>query len=611
MNAPTSQAKFDLHLPGLLKVLAEHLYSDRRVGFRELLQNAHDSCSRRQIETGQDFEPQIHVSFERETHTLRIDDNGCGLTSEEIVSYLATIGRGYTRELREEIALSDPERYQELIGQFGLGFLSAFLVANEVEVQTLSYKPGSQPMCWKSNGDETYDMTPGDRSEIGTTVILKCKPAMRFLLDDEVLTELTQRFCDLLPFPIFIGQKQYPANRQQTPWASDAFQEDVASFLKSRGHHGNPVWMVKLEDWTIDLGHDTIKVPLSGVLYIPSRSIASVKEFGDATVYIRNMFITESSGKVLPTWAKFVRGIVETSMLQPTASREDIHEDENLELIQAAIEQQLLVRLDELSRSDSRLWNHVVNSHCDLIMGWAATSDRFFERIAGRIQLTTSRGMLTIKEYLDLSGQSTIYYQTKRSPTLCEQVLLEGKSTPVIDASWFGVLPFLERYAARQPGLKMVRTDSNLESLMRDVNHASFDSLIQKFEALGEQAKIAEFQPGSLPAIMEYSEHAEFVEDSIEAIENDELIPGVAELVSEYLEDLTSAGASTEGVLILNANSKLVMQMAQSAELGELPEFACQMVLQSAKLFSGRMMDARKCIDAYDTYSDAIMESLK
>src|SRR5262249_13839433 len=123
----SERQRFNLHLPGLLKVLAEHLYSSKKVGVRELIQNAHDSCVRRRIEGGEDdYKPRIDLTIDEKKRVLTISDNGFGLTADEITNYLATIGRGYTRELRERLTLCSPDEATELIGQFGLGFLSAF-----------------------------------------------------------------------------------------------------------------------------------------------------------------------------------------------------------------------------------------------------------------------------------------------------------------------------------------------------------------------------------------------------------------------------------------------------------------------------------------------------
>src|SRR5262249_28155931 len=172
----SDRQRFNLHLPGLLKVLAEHLYSSKKVGVRELIQNSHDSCVRRRVEGDDErYRPRIDVSFDAAKKTLTITDNGFGLTADEIANYLSTIGRGYTRELREKLTMFDQAEAGELIGQFGLGFLSAFLLASEVTLTTRSFQ-GGPCYKWQSVGDEYYELVPGWREEIGTTVELKLKP---------------------------------------------------------------------------------------------------------------------------------------------------------------------------------------------------------------------------------------------------------------------------------------------------------------------------------------------------------------------------------------------------------------------------------------------------
>src|SRR5262245_58660464 len=135
--------RFNLHLPGLLKVLAEHLYSGKKVGLRELIQNAHDSCTRRKIEQADPhYRPRIDINADPAKRLLTIRDNGSGLTAQEISDYLTTIGRGYTRELRERLTAAEAA---QLIGQFGIGFLAAFLLADEVTLTTRSFR-GEPPL---------------------------------------------------------------------------------------------------------------------------------------------------------------------------------------------------------------------------------------------------------------------------------------------------------------------------------------------------------------------------------------------------------------------------------------------------------------------------------
>src|SRR5947209_15299934 len=208
----SERQRFTLHLPGLLKVLAEHLYASKKVGVRELIQNSHDSCVRRRVEGGEpDYEPRIDLTADARKRTLTVNDNGFGLTADEITNYLATIGRGYTRELRERLSLDDAATATELIGQFGLGFLSAFLLASEVTLLTRSFQ-GGPCYRWHSTGDEYYQLEPGWREEIGTTVELRLKPNVQFLLQEHTLVETVRQYADFLPIPIHVQGEALPVN---------------------------------------------------------------------------------------------------------------------------------------------------------------------------------------------------------------------------------------------------------------------------------------------------------------------------------------------------------------------------------------------------------------
>lgn len=608
--------KFDLHLPGLIRVLAEHLYSDPRVGLRELLQNSHDSISRRAIEQADwDETPRIDVSINKNKHTLEIKDNGSGLTQEEVIAYLSTIGRGYTRQLREELALQEPPLDKTLIGQFGLGFLSAFMLGDSVVVETKSFQQGHKAVTWQSDGSESYRITTGRRTAVGTTVRLTLKPSMRHLLDEPTLDRQVKRYADLLPHPIFVGKASRRSNLGHPPWKSEAdnaeFEAAIVAFLRTRDIPDDPIWVLPLTDHKRSVGHDSVHIPLSGVIYIPARSRASLQEHGDATVFIRNMLICERDRRLLPKWARFARAVVESPMLQPTASREDLHEDENLEWVAQAIEEQLLAGLERLCQDTPHRWHAVLDSHADLIMAWAAEHQEFFRRVADSIRLPTSRGRISIPDYLRQSKQKILYYQITDTPRLCEQVILEGCGKPVIDASWFGVLPFLEKYAQEHSGVRLVRAESDIHSLIREIRGKNYNPLTEIFKQFEPRVKMGQFDPQALPAILLYSANAEFIRDARQAAGDDEWIPGVAEMLAGCATELRAEGESEEGILYLNAKSPLIQRLAQLASTAQLEVHVCAAIYQATKIFSGRMLDAKQCMTAFGKFSQSLKELIR
>jgi len=423
----STQHQFQIHLPGLLKVLAENLYSTKKVAIRELLQNAHDSCIRRQVESeGESFRPRVDIWLDAERRTLTISDNGSGLTREEIADYLSTIGRSYTRELGDKLSFLSPEEAASLIGQFGLGFLSAFLLASEVVLITRSAKGEGESLRWHSTGDVNYDVSPAVRAEVGTTVELHIKPAASFILNPDVLTETIQQYADFLPLPIHVDGSPLPVNLMTPPWESSSRDSNITDYIARAFKMDMPLCVISLHDQEIDVGHDTLVVPLKGFLFVPTSSVASVREYGDLNVYIRRMFICEHHDHLLPRWARFVRGVIDCPYLQPTASREDIQQDDTFVSVQQALETQLINALRHIAENDPGTWKKIVRGHSDVITGWAVQDNEFFDRVADLVAFRTTRGLLSLPEYLKLTGGS-IYYVTREMGSLQEQVLGEGR----------------------------------------------------------------------------------------------------------------------------------------------------------------------------------------
>src|SRR5690349_18874919 len=196
----TTLHKTRVDLEGLMKVLGDHLYSTPMVAVRELVQNAHDSCERRRIESDEEFEARIVVRADPSARTLTIEDTGAGLTDEEIQQYLATVGAGYTRTLRQREQSSDVA--SGLIGYFGLGFLSAFVVSERTEVWTCSYKQPDQAWRFTSRDGQTYSLDVAPSREVGTRVTLHLREQHQSLANPLAVKRLLLRYACLLRHPI-------------------------------------------------------------------------------------------------------------------------------------------------------------------------------------------------------------------------------------------------------------------------------------------------------------------------------------------------------------------------------------------------------------------------
>jgi molecular chaperone HtpG len=597
--------KFQLNLPGLLKVLAEHLYSTRRVAVRELIQNAHDSTFRRQVEASPaSYQPRIDLHTDPETLSLSIRDNGAGMTEQEIADYLSTIGSSYTRDLGQKLSVLSPEEASALIGQFGLGFLSAFLIAEEVTLVTRSYQ-SEHAYRWHSDGSEYFDLSPTEADDVGTMVHIKLKPEAQFLLEESVLIDTVRKYADFLSVPIYVNDDPAPANLMLPPWKADNPEQAIGTFIDRVFHTRDVIAVIPLHDQTVDLGHDTLVIPLKGFLFIPSSSVVSLREYGDLRIYIRGMFITEEDRRLMPRWARFCRGLIDCPLLQPTASREDIHQEDNYVAVQQAIETQLLAALRQIAREDPETWRRIVLGHTDLVLGWIVANDEFFEQVADSILLRTTRGLMSMPDYLQQS-KGVLYFVTREIGSLQEQLLGEGYEVPVIDSSWFAVRSFLEKYAAWHPGTRMVQMDGDARQLLRPVPEDQYTDLLKYYRKRGLPVKVAAFKPVTVPALVMYPRNAEALNNVRRALDSGEITGSFQAMFNDYMSQQQDQDIeeSTKGALYLNASSPLIQKLASDPPPDT--ELVLGMLYQIARLFAARSLTPADASAAFDEITTSL-----
>ncbi|MGB7341864.1 MAG: ATP-binding protein [Phototrophicaceae bacterium] len=597
--------QFQIHLPGLLKVLAESLYSSKKVGIRELIQNAHDSCVRRQVEAKETYyKPRISIDFDMDNRSIIIQDNGSGLTEDEVTEYLSTIGRSYTRQLGEDLAIFNPEEASRLVGQFGLGFLSAFLIAEEVILTTQSYKEGSQAIIWRSEGDVHYNVSAVDNAQVGTRVELRVKPEASFLLNEQVMKDTVRSYADFLEIPVTVGSEPAPVNSMMPPWDAHDAETAIEAYINRVFGHADPLAIIPLKDQEINLGHDTITIPLEGFLFVPPGTLASVQEYGDVNIFIRRMFITEKHMRLLPPWAKFVRGVVDCPYLQPTASREDLQQDEMFFNVQKALDEQITNGMKQIAQTDPMTWKRIVRGHRYLIMGWAVKDDAFFKEVMNIITFHTPDGQKTLPEYLDETG-GTIYYIQHRIGSQQDQLLGAGYGVPVIDAPMTLEPEFLRKYAQVNPDVKVVHMDNDANQLLQAASEDEFASLLDYFRNRKIRARIVTFKPEDVPAIISYPKDAEFIRETRDALDKGDLPGPFAGLVGDYMDQMNIDEDALAGIVHLNAACDLVQRLSKmDANLER--DAALELVYQMARIFAGRMLNTTDIIAAFRTSAKSI-----
>lgn len=491
-------------LDGLLTVLGNHLYSTPSVAVRELVQNAHDSLTRRRYEDGGwDGVGRIELRADTGAGLLVVSDEGAGLTESEIHRFLATIGRGYTRVLRESQGAND------LIGLFGLGFLSAFVVAERVEVHTTSFTTPGETWCYASEGGQRYTVTPAPPRPVGTTVTLRMRAEHRWMADPGELERLLSRYVVLLDHQVWLAGADRPVNADLPPWRTDWSgvpapdrRARLETFAAKFERAFAPLCFIEVRP--------TATSDARGLLWVQDGATYATSDNRNLAVFVRGMLLDDNARELLPDWAGFVGGVIESSALTPTASREDLQRDAHYQATKAALETALIEGLAGAARSAPADWRRVLSRHNEALLGASLCDPRLFDILAEAVRVPTSQGDLGAATVAARGGGRV--HVVLGGASGFEEMLFHARGVPVARGDRYAVRPFLARYAEeRGHDLVLLGTDAGNATLFEEVALDFDDELWLMAELAGadEAVVAARFEPTTLPLVVVPDREAE------------------------------------------------------------------------------------------------------
>jgi molecular chaperone HtpG len=480
-----------------MRVLGEALYSTPHVAIRELVQNAHDSCARRALESAEAFTPAITVTSTQ--NALYITDNGAGLTESEIHAYLATVGAGYTRTLR------DAGKGEGMIGYFGLGFLSAFAVSEKVEVWTTSYQTPNLGHRFVSRSGETYTVEVAEPRPVGTELKLTLRDEVPELADATVVRLRLQRYCCLLKYPVTMSGEVI--NATPPPWRLPTDMSPLRrktlslEFARQFERVFEPIA-------TIPVVNDELE--LAGLLWVQDGGSYASSDNRNVSVFVRGMLIGEDERDLLPRWAGFFGGVIESKQLQPTASREALRKDEAFDKAAAALRLALIEALSKIAESEPETWRRILSRHNEALLGAALVDDDLFRLVSNDVTVPTTEGDLTLPAVLARSGNKVHVTQGERAGV--ESILLRAIKLPVVLGTRFAAAPFCARFVRQQRGeLVMLGTSDGDKALFRAPEFPEGDiaRLASWFAAPDRQVLVRAFDPAFLPFALVIDRDAE------------------------------------------------------------------------------------------------------
>ncbi|WP_199100000.1 molecular chaperone HtpG [Dyella sp. ASV21] len=434
-NSAPETRKFEAEVAQVLHLVTHSLYSHKEIFLRELISNASDACDKLRFESlakpellSGDGELHIDVSWDDKARTITVRDNGIGMSRDEVVANIGTIASSGTRRFLEAMS-AEQKTDARLIGQFGVGFYSAFVVAERVTVLSRRADlPEGEGVRWESDGKGEYSLAQVDLPERGTAVILHLKADEDEFLKGWELRSLIRKYSDHVAFPIRCPKDKDGAptdewetvNDASALWAkprNEISDEDYQSFYKSLGHDFNDALA-----WT----HNRVEGSQSftTLLYIPEQPpfdlmMGGRDERKGLKLYIKRVFIMDAAEELLPNYLRFVRGVVDSDDLPLNVSREILQHNRQLERIRAACIKRVLDLLEKLARDEPEKFATFYKAFGNTLKEGIAEDAANRERIAKLLRFASTKGegaqqTVSLDDYVGRMavGQDTIWYIT-------------------------------------------------------------------------------------------------------------------------------------------------------------------------------------------------------
>ncbi len=431
---------FQAEVKQLLHLMIHSLYSNREIFLRELISNASDACDKLRFEAlhnaslfENDTELAIHLSYDKDARTLTLRDNGIGMSRDEVINNLGTIAKSGTREFFTRLS-GDQQKDANLIGQFGVGFYSAFIVADKVIVNTRrAGEKSDQGVRWESDGGGEFSIEMTEQPARGTSITLHLREGQDDLLSGSMLRGIIRKYSDHIVQPIVMRKEEWKDGAQQVLDEEETVNQAFALWARAK----NEVSDEQYKEFYKHVGHD-FEDPLAWLharvegrqeytqlLYIPARAPFDMWE-RDARhgvkLYVRRVFIMDDAEKLMPHYLRFIRGVVDSNDLPLNVSREILQESKDIEAIRAGCSKKVLGLLEDLATNDKEKYTKFWAEFGRVLKEGVGEDFANRDKIAGLLRLAsthadTTEELVSLADYIARmkEGQDKIYYITADS----------------------------------------------------------------------------------------------------------------------------------------------------------------------------------------------------
>ncbi len=404
------QSNLSIHSENILPIIKKWLYSDKDIFIRELVSNATDAMSKLKILQGSD-NCKISIDIDKKNKTITIADTGIGMTEEEVEKYIAQIAFSGAEEFVAKYKSATEK--DPIIGHFGLGFYSAYMVAKKVEINTLSYLPDAKPVFWSCDGSSSYAIGEGSRSLTGTEVILHLDDQNLEYLEETKLRELLVRYCNFMPFPIELNGKGI--GNQSPLWMkspTECTEKEYLAFYRQ---------LFPLDPEPLFWIHLNVDYPfhLQGILFFPKIHRRFDANESTIRLFCNRVFVSDHCKDILPDYLTILKGAIDSPDIPLNVSRSYLQVDQHVKQLSSHISKKISDRLLSLYKTDREKYISCWPDIEMIVKLGILQDDKFFERIKEALLWKKNDGnWTTVSEYLEKAKEKKVYYASDRSSSL-------------------------------------------------------------------------------------------------------------------------------------------------------------------------------------------------
>lgn len=606
------QGNIEIHSENIFPIIKKWLYSDKDIFIRELVSNSCDAITKlkKLISLGEcnleedDFS--INIYCDKENKTLTFQDNGIGMTAEEVKKYINQVAFSSAEEFMEKFK---DEGDDAIIGHFGLGFYSSFMVAKRVEINTLSYVEGAQAVKWSCEGDTDYTMDESDKQTRGTSVTIYLDENNNEYMSKYAVSALLRKYCSFLPYPIFIeqvGEDKKEGEEESAPEAindtnpiwlrkpSDITDEEYKAFYhKVFSDYNDPIFWIHLN---VDF-----PFTLKGILYFPKLSHQFESIEGQIKLYNNQVFVADNIKEIIPEFLMMLKGVLDCPDLPLNVGRSFLQNDKEVQKIPTHIVKKVADKLKSLAKNERENYEkYWVDIHP--FVKYGCIRDENFAKQAQEYVLVKNQDdkYISLPEFLPeiVEGkEQKVYYSTNVERQRAQIALYKEANLSVGIFDTMIDPHFIQHLEMKNSGLRFVRIDSETPDELKD------------------EVTLAETDKETLISVFRRAANKENLNIDFEALKSEHTIATLK--LDENMQRMHESNMNSMGnmdfikdqaKLVLNTNSSVIEKILLKEKQDENQDEICLQIYDLARLTSG-MMEPKE-LNTFIERSQKLIEQL-